>query len=150
MGSSKKVYLQCNDFHNNTSSSFSHMRKAQEFCDVTLVCDGDHKVEAHKVILAASSSFFSKLLKQNNHPHPLIYMRGMNTLQMNSVVDFIYHGKVNINQDDLDDFLKLAAELDLQGLNGPEKTKKSIKPNNIGNKNHQIMKIRLVNLFTLK
>ena len=123
MGSSKKVCLWWNDFHNNTISSFSHMRKDQEFCDVTLACDGDHKVEAHKVVLAASSSFFSKLLKQNNHPHPLIYMRGMNTLQMTSVVDFIYRGEVNIHQDDLDDFLKLAGELDLQGLNGPEKSK---------------------------
>ena len=99
------------------------MRKDQDFCNVTLVCDGDHKVEAHMVILAASSSFFSKLLKQNNHPHPLIYIRGMNTWQMASVVDFIYDVEVNIDQDDLDDFLKLAEELHLHGINDLEKNK---------------------------
>jgi hypothetical protein len=33
--------------------------------DVTLACKDGHEVEAHKVILVASNSFFQKLLKRN-------------------------------------------------------------------------------------
>ena len=45
-------------------------------------------------------------------------MRGMSTRQLTDVVDFIYHGEVNIYQEDLDTFLKLAEELQLEGLTG--------------------------------
>ena len=98
------------------------MRVDSNFSDVTLVCDGDQKINAHKVILAASSSFLSNLLKQNQHPFPLLYMRGLSNNQLSSVVDFIYYGEVNIFQEDLDSFLALAEELKLQGLNSPSET----------------------------
>ena len=127
MGSPEKFCLKWNDFQTNMSSSFGQMREHQNFSDVTLVCDGEQQIEAHKVILASSSIFLNNLLKQNKHSHPLLYMRGISTIQLNAVVDFIYHGEVNINQDDLDAFLNLAEELQLKGLKSPnveEKRKK--------------------------
>ena len=118
MGSSDKFCLKWKDFQANITSQFSHMRTDDDFSDVTLACDGIEKIEAHKVVLAASSTFFSLLLKKNKHPHPLLYMRGMTTRQLTDVVDFIYHGEVDIYQEDLDTFLKLAEELQLKGLIG--------------------------------
>ena len=118
--SSEKFCLKWNDFQTNVSSSFSNMRKDNEFSDVTLAGDGDQNIEAHKVILAASSTFFSLLLKKNKHPHPFLYMRGVSSNQLKAVVDFIYHGEVNIFQDELDDFLNLAEELQLRGISGSE------------------------------
>ena len=117
MGSSEKLCLKWDDFQTNIGSSFGQMRKDEDFSDVTLTCDGDNRIEAHKVILAASSSFFGRLLKQNKHPHPLVYMRGMNNNQLSEVVDFIYHGEVNIYEENIEDFLTLAEELQLKGLN---------------------------------
>ena len=120
MGSSEKLCLKWDDFQTNISSSFGHMRKDEDFSDVTLTCDGDKRIEAHKVILAASSSFFGRLLKQNKHPHPLLYMRGISNNQLSEVVDFIYHGEVNIYEENIEDFLILAEELQLKGLNNSE------------------------------
>ena len=117
-GSTDRFCLKWFDFQANISSSFEHMWKEKDFSDVTLVCDGDQKIEAHKVILAGASKFFSKLLKHNLHPHPLIYMRGVRPSQLENVVDFIYQGEVNIFQKDLETFLLLAQELQLKGLNG--------------------------------
>ena len=65
------------------------MRKDPEFSDVTLVCDGDAQIEAHIVIWAGSSTLFSRLLKQKQHPHPLLYMRGsvmVSYFQMSALV----------------------------------------------------------------
>ena len=93
------------------------MRKDNEFCDITLACNDDSTIEAHKVILAASSIFFSDILKLNKHSHPLFYIRGVNTSQLRAVLDFIYHGEVSIYQEDLDNFLALAEDLKLKGLN---------------------------------
>ena len=46
----------------------------------------------------------------------MIYMRGLKARDLVAVVDFIYHGDTNIYQDDLDEFLALAEELQLKGL----------------------------------
>ena len=61
----------------NINSAFGNLSKEREFADVTLACEDGKQVEAHKVILAASSPFFRNLLQKNKHSHPLIYMRGV-------------------------------------------------------------------------
>ena len=72
MNNSEKLYLQWNDFKQNISSSFGELREDKDLTDVTLACEDGKQVEAHKVILAASSPFFKKLLGRSKHPHPLI------------------------------------------------------------------------------
>ena len=44
------------------------MRHDQYFSDVTLAYEDKQKIEAHKVILVASSQVFRELLKDNKHP----------------------------------------------------------------------------------
>ena len=77
MQTSEKFCLRWNDFQENVNTAFSDLRKDCDFTDVTLAGEDGHQIEAHKVILSASSPFFQKLLKRNQHAHPLIYMRGM-------------------------------------------------------------------------
>ena len=71
-----KICLQWNDFRENVSSTFNNLRNGKEFADVTLACEDDQQMEAHKVILAASSPFFEEILQKSKHPRPLIYLRG--------------------------------------------------------------------------
>ena len=75
-------------------------------------------MDAHKVILAASSPFFQKLLGKTKHPHPLIYMKGLKSDDLLAIVDFLYRGEANIFQENLDSFLAVAEELQLKGLVG--------------------------------
>ena len=58
---SEKLCLQWNEFQDNIKSAFGNLRKDNDFTDVTLACEDGQQVEAHKVILAASSPFFQKL-----------------------------------------------------------------------------------------
>ena len=46
---------------NGTTCAFVNLKENNEFADVTLACEGGQQIEAHKVILAASSSFFQNL-----------------------------------------------------------------------------------------
>ena len=94
------------------------MREDQDFTDVTLACEDGEEVEAHKVILAASSPFFQNLLRRNKHPHPLIYMRGVKSDDLLAIVDFLYCGEANVYQENLESFLAIAEELQLKGLVG--------------------------------
>ena len=95
---SEKLCLQWNDFKENVNTAFGSFRDDKDFSDVTLACEDGQQVEAHKVILAASSPFFQNLLKRNKHPHPLIYMRGVQSLDLVAIIDFLYFGEANVYQ----------------------------------------------------
>ena len=110
--------LQWNDFQDNIKSAFQNLREDSDFSDVTLACEDGQQVEAHKVILAASSPFFQKLFARNKHPHPLIYMRGVKSDDLLAIVDFLYRGEANVFQENLDTFLAISEELQLKGLMG--------------------------------
>ena len=113
-----KLFLQWDEFCNNIHTSLASLRETNDFADVTLVCEDGQQVEAHKVVLAASSPVFQNLLKKNKHPHPLIYMRGVQSLDLVAIIDFLYFGEANVLQENLDSFLALAEELRLKGLTG--------------------------------
>ena len=93
-----------------------------DFTDVTLVCEDGQHMEAHKVILAASSPFFQKILQKSNtsgkHPKPLIYLRGCQSKDFASILDFLYFGEANVYLEDLDSLLAIAEEIQLKGLTG--------------------------------
>ena len=123
--------LKWNNFQENIKTSFAELRGDKDLVDVTLACE-DGQLEAHKVILSSGSPFFRKLLgKMNNKQmHPFLFMRGLKTWQLTTMVDFIYLGEVNIHQDDLDGFLLLAQELELEGLTEEDNGSEHMERNN--------------------
>ena len=50
-------------------------------------------------------------------------MRGVKFEDLAAIVDFLYLGEANINQERIDNFLALAEELKLKGLTGNDCTK---------------------------
>ena len=136
---SEKLCLKWNDFQENVNIAFGSLREDKEFADVTLACEDGQQIEAHKVILAASSPFFQNLLKRNQHPHPLIYMKGMKFEDLLAIADFLYNGEANVFQENLDSFLANAEELKLKGLMGQtEVVEKKMDPNETDPTNLQI------------
>ena len=118
MNSSEKLCLQWNDFKESLIFSFRELRDDREFSDVTLVCEDDKEIKAHKTVLISCSPVLRNLLKRHKHPNPLIYMRGVKSNILAPILDFLYHGEANIAQEDLDTFLELAEEFQLKGLSG--------------------------------
>ena len=112
----EKLCLQWNDFKENVNSAIGDLRKDKEFTDVTLVCEDGQQVEAHKLVLIASSPFFQNILRKNKPPHPLIYLRGVRSVNLSAMVDYLYFGEANVHQENLDLFLQLAEELQLKAL----------------------------------
>ena len=117
---SEKLCLQWNDFNENVEKAVANLRQDSDFNDVTLVSEDGQNVEAHKVILAASSPFFNDMLVKNKHNHPLVYMRGVKAENLKAMVDFMYKGEASVSQESLDSFLALASELKLKGLMGTD------------------------------
>ena len=129
---SEKLCLNWNDFQDNVKSAFGNLRDDQDFADVTLACEGGQKIEAHKVILAASSPVLQNLLNLNKHPHPLIYMRGMKSEDLSAIIDFLYYGSANVYQENLESFLSIAEEFQLKGLRRQDNNSKEKKSDELG------------------
>jgi len=115
--STEKFCLKWNDFESNISLAFREIREDKDFFDVTLACgEGEQQISAHKVILAACSPFFRNVLRRNPHQHPLLYLKGVTYSDLQSVLSFMYHGEVNVAQEELNGFLSIAEELKVKGL----------------------------------
>ena len=111
-----KFCLSWNDFEANISSALKELQRDADFFDVTLVCDDIELIQAHKVILSACSPFFKTTLKHIPHQHPLLYLKGVMYNDLVRVLHFMYHGEVNIEQDELKSFLAVAEDLTVKGL----------------------------------
>ena len=114
-GGNEHFCLRWNDFESNISHAFREIRDEKDFFDVTLACE-DEQVQAHKVILSACSPFFRKILRKNPHQHPLLFLKGVKYAEIVAILNFMYHGEVNVTQDDLNAFLAVAEELKVKGL----------------------------------
>jgi len=112
---SEKFCLRWNDFESNISGAFRELRDDKDFFDVTLACD-DEQIQAHKMILSACSPFFRNILRRNPHQHPLLYLKGVKYTDLQSVLNFMYHGEVNVAQEELNSFLAVAEDLRVKGL----------------------------------
>jgi len=125
MTETDKFCLKWNEFDSNLRTAFKDFREEKDFFDVTLVCEEEKQVEAHKIILSACSLLFRKILKQNKHQHPLIYLKDIKYSELLSLLNFMYLGEVNVAQEDLSTFLTAAEELKVNGLAQNSKNSKS-------------------------
>ena len=117
MPSTVDVNIKWSDFSKNVSESWMRREDNSAFCDISLVSEDGQNINAHKIILANSSSVFRSILLDSKYPIPLIYLRGVNFDELVSVLDFIYKGETNIPKTQLKQFLHLAEELKIKGLN---------------------------------
>ena len=128
----EKFSLKWNDFQTTVSNSFKLLKKEKDFFDVTLVTDDQKQIQSHKVVLSACSSFFKPILQNNIHSHPLIYLSGINSTNLEFIIDYIYEGEVHLFQEQLDSFLNAAQKLQIAGLlsNQEDKIKEENEFNN--------------------
>ena len=73
-------------------------------------------MKAHKALLSASSPVFETILKQNDLPKPLIFMRRVNSRLLNLLMDFVYFGQVEVDASQINEFLAVAEDLKVKGL----------------------------------
>ena len=111
-----KFSLKIKDFKENVATLFKSFQNNQDFTDVTLATNDCHQIDAHKIILTALSPVFRNMLQNNQCFQPIIFLRGVNEEQLAAILDFMYKGEAKIDKSNLNEFLKLAEELQLKGL----------------------------------
>merc|ERR1712179_402156 len=108
--------LKWKDFSSNVLSNVSDVIKEQSFCDVTLVSDDQKPFQAHRYVLSTFSPVLKEILLNNPHSHPLIYLRGVNHQELDSILQFIYFGKTWVDHSHIKKFAEAAKDLQIKKL----------------------------------
>lgn len=115
MNNAPQFSLRWNNYVSHVTEAFNVLRFENDLVDVTLCCDGG-KIKAHKMLLSACSSYFKQIFKENPCQHPVIIFRNFKFEDLNAIINFMYHGEVNIFQEQLESFLITAELLEVKGL----------------------------------
>ncbi|CAH0564848.1 unnamed protein product [Brassicogethes aeneus] len=103
----------------------------EELTDVTLHCR-DGTIKAHKLMLAASSPYFRRILVEHNKENVALIMHGISREKLRKIIEVIYYGSAEIQGESADAMCDLIDEFDLNGVMVTESTEKEEKMNGHG------------------
>lgn len=109
-------------FQGTSESMLRRAWEVKDFSDVTLVGEDEILIQAHKIVLSSSSSFFETILKKHSHPNPLIFVKGVSSSLLSSLVAFMYKGQVEVSKEDLDKFLEASTDFKIRGFSTESET----------------------------
>ena len=88
-----KYTLNWQSFSEHFQSMFKDLHHKGIYSDVTLVSDDQTQFKAHRIILSACSPVLRKIVDINPSQHPLIYLRGIQSHELESILQFMYLGE---------------------------------------------------------
>jgi len=114
---STQLALSWDNFQTNLQHTWRHLHQTEDFADVILACDVG-QVMAHKVVLASCSPYLHSILMRLRHSHhqPVIFLSRISISDLTKLVTFMYCGQVEVEESQLESFLRAAAELHVKGL----------------------------------
>ena len=112
----EKLSLKWREFYSNLSCSISSMRTEDHLHDVTLVTDDNQQISAHKLVLSLSSDYFKSIFHNNTYPNMILCLEGVNNESLANCLDFMYHGELQLGQDEVKSFLNLCYRFKIKGL----------------------------------
>ena len=109
--------LKWSSYSDHLREMLNELMTSQHFADVTLVSDDMREIKGHRNILSASSPVFKKLFQIDTHnSHPLIFLKGVKYLELESIMQFIYLGEATSQKERINEFIIAARNLEIKSL----------------------------------
>ena len=113
----EKYTLQWNSYSDHLRKVLREMMTSSEFADVTLVTDDKQQIRAHRNILSACSPVFKSILQiDSKNAYPVLYLRGIQYSEMESIMQFIYLGEARLYEERMSEFLTVSKNLEIKEL----------------------------------
>ena len=114
--SNEKCNLTWHNYSDHLKQMLHNLMNDNDSQDVTLVCDDKVKIKAHKIVLKACSPVFENILENINTSEAVVYLRGIDHQEVESVLQFMYLGEATFYQDRMNEFLSVAKILEIKEL----------------------------------
>ena len=103
-------------FTDHLQLMFKDLYEEGKHSDVILVCDDQIQFKAHKILLRTCSPVFKKIIDGNFNQNPLIYLRGIHSHEMESILQFMYLGEGRFYYERMGEFIKVAKDLEVKEI----------------------------------
>ena len=115
--SQEQFNLNWHTYSDHLKEMMINLMESYETADVTLVSEDKTKFKAHKFVLNACSPVFQSIL--NDMPqkeNSVIYLRGVLSQEMKSILQFMYLGQATFYHYSMNEFLNVAKTLKIKGI----------------------------------
>ena len=117
MQQEEQYTLTWQNYSDHLRDNLREMMLSGEFTDVTLVTDDKQQMRAHRNILSACSQVFKNILQMDfDKTNPVIYLRGIQHAEMESILQFIYLGNTRIHEERMNEFFMVSKNLEIKQL----------------------------------
>ena len=112
----EKYSLTWHNYSDHLRIMIKELMTNEDFLDVTLVTEDKKRVKANINILTACSPVFKDILKKDKNSSPIVYLRGIQFFELESIMQFIYLGEATFYEERMDEFLSVAKLLEIKEL----------------------------------
>lgn len=107
------------NYYSSFFSNLKNLHNDEKFCDVELMAgtgDQTQVIKAHRIVLSSSSSYFEAMFGNdsfNENKEKIVRLHSLDHKILKKLVDFIYTGKIEIDQVNVQELLAAADMLQL-------------------------------------
>ena len=113
----EKFAFKWHTYTDHLRGMMKEMMTSEDFADVTLVSDDKKIIKAHRNILSTCSPVFKDILyTQTQSNHPVIYLRGIQYSEIESILQFMYLGEAKFYEERMNEFLFVVKNLEIKEL----------------------------------
>ena len=98
---------------------------SSDHADMSIVTEDGQHFKVHKHILSFCSPVFREILTISKEHNPIIYLRGVKQEEMEQILKFMYLGEASLQLDKTNEFLAVAASLQIKEL--PNQIEENVK-----------------------
>ena len=103
-------------YSDHLKNMMKEMMMNDDLADVTLVTEDKKQIKANISVLSACSPVFKDILKKENNTSSFIYLRGIHSAEMESIIQFIYLGQATFNEERINELLAVGRSLEIKDL----------------------------------
>lgn len=117
-----EVQLLSRNYFSTFFTNLKSLQNDERFCDVELVAGGEqtHVIKAHRIVLSSSSSYFEAMFGNDSfnenreiENRRVVKIHSIDYRILKNLIDFIYTGKIEIDQINVQELLAAADMLQL-------------------------------------
>ena len=115
--SQEQFTLNWHTYSDHLKDLMQNLMQSNKSSDVTIVCEDKTRYKVHKFVLNACSPVFQSII--DNLPEnegSVVYLRGVFSQEMKSIIQFMYLGQATFYQNRMNEFLNVARSLEIKEL----------------------------------
>ena len=96
--------------------TFKSIFKNGDLTDIILICHDNLFLKAHKIVLSSWSPVFKRIISTLPSFGATVFLRGMKGYEMETLLEIMYLGQANCDQDKIENILAVAKDFQIKGL----------------------------------